>query len=258
MNDYLIKLARNDNEKRLIARLDELVQKALHGSCGQSDFMDLRQQELAQAVAVNEPTIEWHLDGGYEQAERKRLVVFPHWEAEADARIAFLRIIHKDFKEQSIAHRDYLGAVLNLGLKREKLGDIVVQNTTAFLIADVGIADFVCQQLTRVKYSTVMAKIISSGDFIFQSPELKVLQMSMASLRLDVAIAAAFNLSRSDADTYIEAGSARINHMEVNKCSASVTAGDLISVRGLGRFRLEEIGGLSRKGRHQVKISLWQ
>lgn len=257
MNNYVKNLARNDDERRLIARLAELAHKSAQGLCGCSDFLDLRQQELAQAVAVNEPDIEWRLDGGYEHAERQRLVVFPHWELQAVANIAYLRIVHKELPAVSIGHRDYLGAVLNLGLKREKLGDIVVQNDAAFLIADIGIADFVCQQLTRVKHSTAAAEIISNDDFVFQSPELKTIQVSLASLRLDAAIAAAFNLSRSDVDTYIETGNAKINHREANKCSAAVKMGDLISVRGLGRFRLDEIRGISRKGRFYVKISRW-
>jgi RNA-binding protein YlmH len=257
MNDYPIKLARNDDEKRLIARLDELVQKGVHGACGQSDFMDLRQQELAQAVAVNESGIAWYLNGGYEEAERKRLVVYPDWEVEVNTRIAYIQISHKEFKEQFIGHRDYLGAVLNLGLKREKLGDIVVQNAVAFLIADIDLADFICQQLTRVKYSNVLVEMIPSKEFIFKPPELTTLQLSLASLRLDAAVAATFNLSRFDVDSVIEAGNVKINHMEICKSSAPIKAGDLISVRGLGRFRLEEISGISRKGRYHVQISRW-
>jgi RNA-binding protein YlmH len=257
MNDYLIKLARNDDEKHLIARLDDLVQKAVHGSCDQSDFLDLRQQELAQAVAVNEPAIAWHLSGGFAEAERQRLIVFPSWETETEERIAYLRITPKEFKEQSIGHRDYLGAVLNLGLKREKLGDIVVQEKMAYLIVDMGIAAFICQELTRVKHSTVAVEMINREEFVFQPPELEILQLSIASLRLDAAIAGAFNLSRSEADSYIKAGKTKVNHMEIYKSSTEVKAYDLISVNGLGRFRLEEIGGTSRKGRQHVKISRW-
>lgn len=255
MNDYLIKLACNEDEKRIIARLIELAQRAVDGIGGASDFLDLRQQELARAVAVNHPDIIWRLDGGYEEAERQRLTVAPLWETEPDNRITYLRIIHKEFKQQSLGHRDYLGAVVNLGLKREKLGDIVVQDNIAFLIVDVSIADFICQQLNRVKHCSVAVEIISRTDFVYEPPELKTIQISLASLRLDAAIAAAFKLSRSEVDNYIEGGAAKINHREVYKCSAAIKAGDLISVRGLGRFRLEEMGGTSRKGRHYVKIS---
>ena len=257
MNDYLVKSARNDDEKRLIVRLQELVQKASQGACRQSDFLDLRQQELAQAAAVNESAIGWYLDGGYEEAERKRLVVYPEWESEANARIVYLRISHKDFKEQSLGHRDYLGAILNLGIKRERLGDIVVQNGGAFLIVDTDLADYICQQLTRVKHSSVVAEIIPCEDFIFEPPELTTLQLSLASLRLDAAVAAAFNLSRSKIDAIIEGGNVKLNQLEMFKGSAPVKVGDLISVRGIGRFRLEEIGGISRKGRYHVQISRW-
>ncbi|MEN6327057.1 MAG: YlmH/Sll1252 family protein [Syntrophomonas sp.] len=257
MNDYLNKLAQNDDEKRLIAKLNELVQKAVHGICGQSDFMDLRQQELARAVAVSDSGINWHLNGGYDEAERKRLLVSPEWEADIDTRIAYLRISHKKFKDQSIGHRDYLGAVLNLGIKREKLGDIVVQNDIAFLIMDIDLVDFICQQLSRVKHSSVLVEKIKKEEFIFTPPELTIVQLTLASLRLDAAIAGAFNLSRSGVENMIGAGNVKLNQMEIYKSFAPVKNGDLISVQGLGRFRLEEIGGLSRKGRYRVQISRW-
>jgi len=257
MNNYLNNLARNDEEKRLIARLIELVHKAVVGTFGQSDFLDLRQQELARAVAVNSPDIDWQLSGGYEEAERKRLIVYPEWCLVADAKIAYLQISHKDYKEQSIGHRDYLGALLNLGIKREKLGDIVVYNSTAFLIADTDIADFINNQLTRVKHSNVWVQTINKEEFVFDPPILKTLNATLASLRLDAAVAAAYNLSRSDANSLIETGNVKLNQIDIYKSSTLVKVGDLISVRGRGRFRIDEIGGLSRKGRYHVQISIW-
>ena len=142
MNHYLYKLARTDDERRLVARLEEIVQKALLGQAGLSDFLDLRQQELAQAAVVNESSFLWQLDGGYEQAERKRLLAYPEWETKASARIAYLRITSREHQAPPIGHRDYLGAVLNLGIKREKLGDIVVQDQQAYVMVDVDLARF--------------------------------------------------------------------------------------------------------------------
>lgn len=257
MNDYLIKLARNEDEKRLIARLHELMIKAGTGLCGYSDFLDLHQQELARAVAVNSFETAWRLDGGYEQAERKRLAAGPQWEPQPYAGLAYLRIAYREFRELSLGHRDYLGAVLNLGIKREKLGDIVIQDSSAFLIADIDLASFICQQLTRVKHCSVSVDIIPAEDFVYEPPETITRQISIASLRLDTAIAGAFNLSRSEVITAIEGGKARINQLEMYKGSAPVKEGDLISLRGWGRFRLEEIGGTSRKGRYRVLVSLW-
>jgi RNA-binding protein YlmH len=257
LHHYLLRLARNDDEKRLISRLDELVERTARERAGYSDFLDLRQQDLARAVAVNAYDISWQLVGGYEEAERKRLVVYPEWQTEADTNIAFVRIESKQFGEPSLGHRDYLGAVLNLGLKREKLGDIIVQDDGAILIADQGLADFICQQLIKVKHITVTAKEISGLEFFYSAPQLKAAKFTVASLRLDAVVAGAFKLSRADVDEYVEGGNIKINHLEVLKGSVPVSAGDLISVRGLGRFRLNQVGGTSRKGRHFVSISLF-
>jgi RNA-binding protein YlmH len=256
MNDYLNRLARNDNEKILIAKTIDLIQRAAYGKYGQTDFLDLRQQELVKAVSVNY-SVDWQLNGGFAEAERKRLILYPEWVLEPETLIAYIRITHKEFKDNSIGHRDYLGAVLNLGIKREKLGDIIVQTTNAFLIADIEIASFISQQLLKVKHSNVVVEIIPKQQFVFEPPEIKSLQTTVASLRLDAIVAAAFNLPRADTNFMIEAGNVKINHLESSKCSVQIKTGDLISVRGWGRLRLEEIGNLSRKGRYHVTISRW-
>lgn len=255
-NDYLNGLVRTEDEKRLLARIQDLFARAARGTV-QSDFLDLRQQDLAQAAAVNETGAVWHFDGGFEEAERKRLVVYPEWQLQPDARISCLCIRHKEFKELSLGHRDYLGAILNQGIKRERLGDIVVQSPAAFIFLDLELADYLCQQLTRVRHSNVWLEPIELTDFIYLAPETKKLQRSLASLRLDAAVAAAFNLSRTEVDLYISSGHVKLNQREVTKAATPVKAGDLVSVRGQGRFRLESVSGMSRKGRYQVEISCW-
>ena len=257
MNTYLINLARTDEEKRLLARLDDLVQKAVQGIGGRSDFMDLRQQALAQAAATNAAGIIWHLEGGYEQAERRRLLVSPEWGSEVAARISYLRITTHEFQASPPGHRDYLGAVLNLGIRREKLGDIVLQNLDAVLIVADDLADFISMHLTQVKNSRVEAEKIRPEDFVFQPPELQAIKLNLASLRLDAAVAAVFKLSRGQANDLVESGVVRLNQLQIYKGSAALQPGDLISVRGQGRFRLEEIGTMSRKGRQWVLISRW-
>lgn len=258
LNDYLNGLAQNDDEKRLIGRLRDQLDKAdKSGLTLQSDFLDLHQQEIAGAVAAGESDIIWHMEGGYEEAERKRLIVSPEWKSGVDTGIAYLRITHKEIKGQSIGHRDYLGAILNLGINRGKLGDIIVQNEAAYVLADINLADYICQQLSKVGHNSVSVERISAEELIYDPPQLTELKTSLASLRIDAAIAAAFNLSRSDVNTFIDNGNVKLNQMDIYKSAASVKAGDLISVRGLGRFRLEEIGGISRKGRYHVLISRW-
>lgn len=255
-NDYLNGLARNDDEKRFLARIQDLFAKASRGTV-QSDFLDLRQQDLARTAAVNDAAASWHFEGGYEEAERKRLLIYPDWELQPEARIACLCIRHKEFKETSPGHRDYLGAVLNLGIKRERLGDIVVQESEAFLFLDLDLSDYICQQLVKVRNMSVWLESIKLDEFVFQSKPTKTINVNLASLRLDAAVAGAYNLSRSDVNDLIEIGNIKINQVEVYKAATPIKPGDLISVRGQGRFRIEALGATTRKNRCWVEMSIW-
>ena len=256
-NHYLIALTRNDDEKRLLSRMDELLQKALQGRTVCSDFLDLRQLELTRAVMAQGNSIGWRFDGGYEFSERQRLVVYPDWEPEGLASIACLKITPQSIGPIDLGHRDYLGAILNLGISRAKLGDIVLQNDCAFVFVDQNLADYICQQLSRVKHSSVSLEVIQPEDFVYQPAQPVIRKVTLASLRLDAAIAAAYDISRSEAVDLIEKQQVKINQMQLDKSAVALEQGDLVSVRGRGRFRIEAIGGQSRKGRYQVEISRW-
>ncbi len=257
MNQYLINLAANAEEKLLVARMDELAQKALEGISVRTDFLDLRQQVLGEAVAVQYADIVWKMDGGFEGAERKRLLLSPSWEDEdrMDNHIQYIRIQPTDKKETSLGHRDYLGAIMNLGFKREKVGDILVQEREATAMIDESLTDYLCLQLERVGHSKVVIERIDRENLRLPEVEPATINCTVSSLRLDAVLAAACRISRTDAADLIEAGRVQLNHHVTEKCAASVKEEDLLSVRGYGRFRLDEVGGLSKKGRSHIHIS---
>ena len=259
MNQYLINLTANMEERYLVARLDELAQKALQGISVRSDFLDLRQQVLGEAVAVQYADIIWKMDGGFEAAERKRLLLSPAWEDadDMDNHIHYILIKPTDKKETSLGHRDYLGAIMNLGIKREKIGDILVQEREAYAMVDESLTNYLCQQLERVGHSKVVTEKINGA--VLSLPESEPLQINctIPSLRLDAVLAAACKISRSDAVTLIEAGRVQLNHQVIEKSAAVVKVDDLLSVRGQGRIRLDEVQGVSKKGRYRVRISRW-
>lgn len=255
-NDYLNGIARSEDEKRLLARIQDLFARASRGTV-QSDFLDLRQQDLARAAAVNEAGYAWRFEGGYEEAERKRLIICPDWEQQPASRIACLCIRHKEFRDTVLGHRDYMGAILNLGIKRERLGDIVVQDAVAYVFLDADLCDYLNRQLLRVKNVNVWLEPVQPEDFVYRSKPLKTITISLASLRLDAAVAGAYNLSRADVDELIQAGTVKVNQVEVYKSAAQLKPGDLVSVRGKGRFRIETLGGMTRKNRFWVEIGIW-
>ena len=257
MHQYLINLAANTEEKLLVARIDELAQKSLQGISGRTGFLDLRQQLLGEAVAVQYADIRWEMDGGFETAERKRLLLAPAWEDNMDNHIQCISIMSTDKKGMSPGHRDYLGAIMNLGVKREKIGDILVQEREAFAMIDQSLTDYLCQQLNRVGHNKVIAEQTNTEYLRLAESEPQQISCTIPSLRLDAVLAAACRISRSEATSLIEAGRVRLNHQIIEKNAASIEAEDLLSVRGQGRIHVDAIEGLSKKGRYRVRLSKW-
>lgn len=257
MNQYILSLTVSAEEKYLVAHIDELAQKALQGISMKTDFLDLRQQVLGEAVAVQYSDISWKMDGGFETAERKRLLLSPAWEDATDKHIHCLHIKASDNKYDSLGHRDYLGAIMNLGIKREKIGDILVKEREAYALVDEIISDYICQHLERVAHSKVETSRIDIDNLILPISEPMQINCTIQSLRLDAVLAAAFRISRSEAAALIETGRVQLNHQLIGKGAVSVKAEDLLSVRGKGRICIDEIGALTKKGRYRVCLSKW-
>jgi len=258
MNQYLMNLAVNTEEKQLLARLDELARKASQGIAGRSDFLDLRQQVLGEAVAAQYPEIIWQMDGGFEGAERKRLLLAPAWENDdLDHHIQCLHIKSTDKMGASPGHRDYLGAIMNLGLKREKFGDILVQEREAFVMADRSLSDYLCQQLERVGHSKVVTEAVDMKEPPLPEAAPQQINCTVSALRLDAVLAAACRISRAEAAELIAAGQVRLNHQVTEKNAALLEEEDLLSVRGYGRIRVDKVEGVSKKGRLRVRLSKW-
>ena len=152
-------------------------------------------------------------------------------------------------KEDTLTHRDFLGSLMAQGITREKLGDILVSEGACDLIVSRDIAPYLLQNVTgagRVKLS--VSEIELSG---LNVPELKVrgIRDTVSTLRLDAVAASGFSMSRGKAQELISSGRVQLNHRETLKAGTPVAQGDVISARGLGKFEVAEVGGLSKKGR---------
>ena len=115
------------------------------------------------------------------------------------------------------------------------------------------LADFVCENLTRIRHTMVTAQGVEKEDFSYE-PKLREITGTMASVRLDSLLSLAFGASRSSLTGQIEGGKVFVNGRLVTSNGCQPKEGDLISVRGMGRFRLEAIGGQSKKGRSYVTV----
>lgn len=155
-----------------------------------------------------------------------------------------------------LTHRDFLGALLNLGIERSTLGDIVIIDNVGYIFAKEDIAEFITRELSRVKRTDVSAEIIESlpeGE-LFRT-ERRGIQIS--SERLDAVIAKVYALSRDDAATLIKRRLVFIDGKQAESVSYNLKVAEKISVRGYGRFIYLGYETLSRKGRLNASVEVY-
>ena len=157
---------------------------------------------------------------------------------------------------EDLTHRDYLGAILNLGVDRSVVGDILIEDHAASFFCLRQMTDFFLENLCRVRHTTVVAsKIENPGDL--PSPELKPVSGTCASVRLDSLIALAFGTSRSSIVHCIEEGLVFVNGKLITSNGYEPKEGDIISVRKKGRFIYDGVSRQTKKGRLGVRILLY-
>ncbi len=192
--------------------------------------------------------------GGYRDAERVILINLPDYAfLETENPLAVIRATKAE-GSRDLTHRDYLGSLIGLGLKRELLGDILVREDGADIIVTSDIADFVLMNYCKAGRTNLSLTRCDIKDLIVPERKTQIITDTVASLRLDSIVASAFNLSRGKASEAISRGIVFVNHMETTKPDQQVGEGDKITLRGKGKAVLSEIGGKSRKDRQYIKI----
>ena len=222
-----------------------------------SDFLNLNELNIFQSLRGEFSYLETETFGGYELAERQIAVFRPEAPVfYADYPVKCLKITPLNAKfAEDLNHRDYLGAVLNLGIDRACLGDILVEEDAAYLFCLERMAGFIRDNLIRIRHTSVYVEQVEAENFHYE-PKYKEVSGTVASVRLDKLLALAFNASRSSLTGLIEGGKDFVNGKLVTSNGYEPKEGDLISVRGMGRFRFRETGGQSKKGREYV--ILWR
>ncbi|HSL93418.1 MAG TPA: YlmH/Sll1252 family protein [Bacillota bacterium] len=253
--DALLKMAQSDDERILIAKaLDRARQAELTGDFVTGDFHD--PAELSRLTAVfahRSGTARLHSYGGHPRAERKRAVFSPDGGAPDIElyKLCAIEVRQRD-SDARFVHPALLGALMSQGIKREKIGDIVVGDGLAWIIMDESLAERVT--LTSVGRDAVTCSTCDLSALADYSPEMDSQTVTVASLRLDAVLAAVFNLSRSDAVAAVNKGMVKVNHVPEDSVSRTLKEGDLVSLRGQGRTKLARIAGETRKGRIRLEM----
>lgn len=245
----------------LFARLDDLKKRAVRGEMGISAFFSPRELHYAQAY-LRRTGMLFILYGGYGEAERKRVYLLPEYmEAVSDAsglavygcecEIRAVKIRGSGFVK--LSHRDFMGALLCLGLDRGVIGDIItLDEHSAIAFCEEKIAEFIVSELKNVGRDRVNCSIVDiSSDFCYER-SFTTLGDTVASARLDCVVASLCKLSREKAQECVAAGKAELDYERCDRPDREVTEGSILSVRGYGKFRIRSIGEQTRKGRYRL------
>lgn len=223
-----------------------------------TDFLDLHQKTLVSNMVKNiSHSCKIKFYGGYEESERTICFFLPEYAEISDVDDIVVAKVSVPNAGRKLTHRDYLGALLALGIKREKTGDILVRPDGADILILRDLAEFIEMNFSRVGRIPLSIKIVELDQLEIPENEFIEREDTVASLRLDNIISAAFGISRNKAVEAIKKGIVFLNGLECIKPDKEVQEGDKLVLRGKGKAYLLEKGGLSRKGRVYIKLRIY-
>lgn len=237
-------------------RLLELANRSYeHNIYTYSAFLDMYEQNIFYTMLPQISHVAYSLTGGHSMPDRV-IAVFGSAESlgyEEDLPITCIKAVPLAPRyADELSHRDFLGALMNLGIERSLLGDILVQDNIGYLFCLSHMEGMIIEQLTRVKHTNIKCSVCESNLMI--ETRYQELDGFVTSCRLDAVIGLAYQLSRSQSIPYIQAQKVFVNSKLVSSNGHPLKDGDIISVRGLGKFVYEGVNGESRKGKKHIII----
>ena len=255
--ELLNRFSKDPEERVVLARvLDQMERTASRSIPCATQFLSPAQRAAAEPLlaASGHPRCLFH--GGYEGAERTVCVFLPDWQEPEDwDESEELAAIEAAFPpNDDLTHRDILGGLMGIGLTREKVGDILVLEEKAQIVALKEAAPIILSQFdqagrARLKLREIPLSVLSPAPV-----QVRLVKDTVAALRLDAVVSSGFSIARGKAADLISGGRVSVNHRECVKSDKPVAEGDILTCRGLGKCVLKTVGGQSRKGRIIIEI----
>ena len=232
-------------------RCDSIIDKAYQGGVTLLNFLDDAEYGYLNQLIKKHPTINLYSDGKIKNSDRLRFIVSPYDDSNLDFKIKVFEIkYNKKFYE--INHRSILGSLMSLGIRRECIGDIIINDKGAYFAATEEISPFLLEEFRSVGRAIIELKEIDYDIYNIIKYDFKT--YFLASIRLDSVVSEGFNISRTEAQEMIKNGLVYINHILCQNVSNAIKIDDIISVRHKGKIKLDSIGGKSKSGRIAVTI----
>lgn len=220
-----------------------------------SDFLNLNELNILHTTPKDLFPSRYETYGGYEPAERQMVAFLPdalYYDYQYPISVLRISPANRKFAEE-LTHRDFLGGILHLGIERSCLGDLLVEDSVCHVFVTDTMADFICEQLTRIRHTVVKTEKIDGESFSF-TPRLETVKGTVASVRLDTVLSVTFPLSRSRMTGLVEGGKVFVNGKLITSNGYRLKEGDIISVRGMGKLVYQGVLSETKKGRQYIQV----
>ncbi|WP_110929346.1 YlmH family RNA-binding protein [Bacillus massiliglaciei] len=220
-----------------------------------TDFLDPRQQQILTAILGNDPEAGLEFFGGGDQAERKRALLYPDYLTPqlSDFQLALYEVVYPS-KFVTLDHRQVLGSLMSLGLKREKFGDILIAKHQVQFAASEEIGDYIRANLNKIGQASVTVKRIPLEKIAAEAESWIEQTCTVSSLRLDAVLSTILNISRQKSQALIAGGKVKLNFKQTESVTEDCCEGDILSVRGYGRCKVFSIEGKTKKDKWRINI----
>jgi len=220
-----------------------------------TDFLDPREQEIIRQVVGTNAEIKVGFQGGHESIERKRALLYPsYFEPDiSDFKLSLFELVYPS-KFVTIEHRHVLGSLMSIGLNRSKFGDILTEHDQIQIVVAEEVSDFIKLNLQSIGKASVTLKEHSFEKIICKTEDWHEQSVTVSSLRIDVVMAAIFNLSRQKAQSFIQNNHVKVNWKVINNPAFECGEQDVISVRGFGRSKVIRVEGKTKKEKWRIIV----
>ena len=266
----------DDEERRTVAHALDLAYRAIDSSVCSSAFLNVREQNLVKTALESDGSFCFSFYGGYPDFERGILLCFPEYMTythfmnsgfipadqdnlpiisdQASNFITLLKVSCSSFT--NLTHRDYMGAMLGLGIERSSIGDIVVNNEhESFVFVAAKMAQFIISELKTVGRTPVKVSERPLSEAVKIKQNLRIFDSVSTSLRLDCVVSSITGISRDKAKSMIISGLVEHNYFARSKPDTEISQSDIISVRGYGKFRIIATDSKTSKGKYRLKAA---
>lgn len=258
----LLKEYKRQEDKILLAQiLDKIKFSIQRNKIESTQFLDMYQISCAEDFLKKIKFTNYIFYGGFEESERKILIIYPEkytmevLEKNYNKLIKVVRVELSEEEKGKYSHRNYLGGIVKLGIKREMVGDIIVQENGADIITISEFSETLKKELASLaRFENSNIIVVDLKELKKQEIKIEEVKIIVPSLRLDNIVSDLARTSRSKAVQIIGSERVFVNGKNETKVSKQIKQNDIITIRGKGRFVIKEFTGTTRSGRTVILV----